>query len=175
MNKVLLVSGSNRRGNTEYLLLKLKGVIKNSELLLLREKKIEFCKGCLYCHNKENCIIKDDMSSILDSIKASDYIIFGVPNYFDNVSGIFKNFIDRLHPLYKSEKIKNKKVIFLFIGGGKVSGTATAMHEAIKGMVKYLQLDVRKEYSFQALNINDMKEEKDIVEKFSKEIKDLVE
>ena len=49
------------------------------------------------------------------------------------------------------------------------------MHEAIKGMVKYLQLDVRKEYSFQALNINDMKEEKDIVEKFSKEIKDLVE
>ena len=33
MNKVLLVSGSNRRGNTEYLLLKLKGVIKNSELL----------------------------------------------------------------------------------------------------------------------------------------------
>ena len=113
------------------------------------------------------------MGSILDSIVASDYIIFGVPNYFDNVSGIFKNFIDRLHPLYKSEKIKNKKVIFLFIGGGKVSGTATTMHESIQGMVKYLQLDVRKEYSFQALNINDIK--KDIVDSFLEEIKDLVE
>ena len=63
------------------------------------------------------------MNEIIDKVKESDLIIFGVPNYFDNVTGLFKNFMDRLHPLYKSELIKNKNVIFIFTGGGKEKGT----------------------------------------------------
>lgn len=172
MAKVLLISGSNRKGNTEYLLSKIKEEIEDSELLLLRKRNIKFCIGCLSCHEKDKCIVKDDMNAILDKIVESEYLIFGVPNYFDNVSGLFKNFIDRLHPFYKSEKIKGKKVIFLFMGGGKVSGTATTMHESVSGMVKYLQLDVRQEYSFQALNVNDIKKEQ--IEEFINEIKKIL-
>lgn len=173
MARVLFISGSNRKGNTEYLLSRLKKEIKDSELLLLRKEKIEFCKGCLYCHRKDECIIKDNMNAILDKIVEAEYIIFGVPNYFDNVSGLFKNFIDRLHPLYKSEKIKGKKVIFLFVGGGKISGTASVMHESIKGMVKYLKLDVEKEYSLQTLNINDMKNKEKEIISIIKEIQEI--
>lgn len=61
------------------------------------------------------CVIKDDMKEIVEKMLSSELIIFGVPNYFDNVTGLFKNFIDRLHPLYKSHLLEHKKVIFLYV------------------------------------------------------------
>lgn len=173
MKKVLLISGSNRKGNTEYILKKISDKIENSELILLREKNIQYCKGCLACHNIDKCIIKDDINNIIDCIMNSDYIIFGVPNYFDNVSGLFKNFLDRLHPLYKSLNAKNKKVIFVYVGGGREQGTLEELHYAVKGFVKYLELDVIKEYSFKALNIGEIKQQDNIIDKIIDEIKEL--
>ena len=148
----------------------MKEAISSSELLLLREKRMEFCKGCLYCHHKDKCIIEDDVSNIIDKLVESEYIIFGIPNYFDNVSGLFKNFIDRLHPLYKNEKLKNKKVYFIYIGGGNIKGTSKEMHQAIKGLVKYLQLDIKGEFSFKALNVNDMHNQEESIQQMIKEI-----
>lgn len=161
MNKVVLISGSNRKGNTEYILLQLQEALADSELILLRKQNIDYCKGCLRCHHQSKCILQDDMDEIIEKLKESELIVFGVPNYFDNVSGLFKNFIDRLHPLYKSEELKNKKVIFIFVGGGKKSGTLLDLCQSVKGLVKYLQLDTKKEFSFQALNPNDIKENPD--------------
>lgn len=155
MCKVLLISGSNRRGNTEKLLKNIYIHSMNSELILLKEKNIEFCKGCLACHNMPKCVIKDDMKEIVEKMLSSELIIFGVPNYFDNVTGLFKNFIDRLHPLYKSHLLEHKKVIFLYVGGGKEEGTLASLHESVKGMVKYLGLNVVKEEAFKALNPDD--------------------
>lgn len=96
------------------------------------------------------------MQQIINNIINADLIIFGVPNYFDNVTGLFKNFMDRLHPLYKKEIIKNKKIIFIFTGGGREEGTAEEMSKSVNGLVKYLKLDVINEYSYKALNIHDI-------------------
>ena len=103
MKKILLISGSNRNGNTNYLLKQIEQKIDNTELILLSKCNIEYCKGSLACHKIDKCVIKDDINEIINKIKEADLIIFGVPNYFDNVSGLFKNFMDRLHPLYKCE------------------------------------------------------------------------
>lgn len=172
MKKVILISGSNRKGNTDYILNRLNEQIENSELILLKNKNIEYCKGCLACHNIDRCVIKDDINFIIDNLIESEMIIFGVPNYFDNVSGLFKNFMDRLHPLYKSEQLKNKKVVFIFVGGGDEQGTKEELHQAIKGFSKYLSLNIKNEFSFRALTINDIKkQEKEIntIIKFIKE------
>lgn len=168
MPKVLLISGSNRKGNTEYILTKLNEVIDDSELILLRNRNIDNCKGCLYCHNNDRCIINDDINSIIDILLQSEMIIFGVPNYFDNVSGLFKNFMDRLHPLYKSKLLENKKVIFIYVGGGEELGTKEELHKATNGFVKYLGLNLLEEFSFKALNAGDVKEQDD-------KIKDMVD
>ena len=85
--------------------------IDNSDIVLLKNRNIEYCKGCLACHHINRCVIKDDINPIIDKLIESELIVFGVPNYFDNVSGLFKNFMDRLHPLYKSKQLKDKKVI----------------------------------------------------------------
>ena len=168
MPKVLLISGSNRKGNIEYILTKLNEVIDDSELILLRNRNIDNCKGCLYCHNNDRCIINDDINSIIDILLQSEMIIFGVPNYFDNVSGLFKNFMDRLHPLYKSKLLENKKVIFIYVGGGEELGTKEELHKATNGFVKYLGLNLLEEFSFKALNAGDVKEQDD-------KIKDMVD
>ncbi len=106
MAKVVLISGSNRNGNTEYILKQITASLEDSEILFLRKKKIEYCKGCLACHQLHQCMIDDEMEQIIEKLTKADFILFGVPNYFDNVSGLFKNFIDRLHPCYKSENLR---------------------------------------------------------------------
>ncbi len=171
MAKIVLISGSNRKGNTEYILSELSKHFTDSNLILLKNQNIQYCKGCLACHHYEKCILKDDMNLIIEQLKEAELIIFGVPNYFDNVTGLFKNFIDRLHPLYKSEALKNKKVIFIFVGGGSIKGTKETLHQSIKGLPKYLLIDVKKEFTFQALNIDDMKKQKEKIRVLVDEIK----
>jgi len=173
MKKILLISGSNRNGNTNYLLKQIEQRIDNTELILLSKCNIEYCKGCLACHKIDKCVIKDDINEIINKIKETDLIIFGVPNYFDNVSGLFKNFMDRLHPLYKSELIKNKKVIFIFTGGGGEDGTLEEMQKSVRGLIKYLKLNVLKNYSYKALNLHDVEMQKEKINNMIEEIKNL--
>jgi len=84
----------------------LKKFLKNSErygaeteILNLRDKKILPCLGC-YSKNPKNCTYpcwqKDDMLSLYPLIEKADALILGTPVYWFNVSGLMKNFIDRL-------------------------------------------------------------------------------
>lgn len=174
MTKVVLINGSNRIGNTNYLLKRISDKIDDTEMISLRDKRIEYCRGCLACHNVNRCIIDDDVNEIINKLVEADLIIFGVPNYFDNVSGLFKNFVDRLHPLYKSELIANKKVIFVYVGGGNEDGTKEELHHSVKGLIKYLKLDVIKEYSYRALNINDIKNQEDKIYEMIEDLKSVL-
>jgi multimeric flavodoxin WrbA len=156
--KVLFISGSPRNGNTNFALSKIYDSIETDykELIFLKDKDVKFCKGCLACHARPKCIIKDDMADILTKMINSDIFIIGTPNYFDNVSGLMKNFIDRCHPLYKTELIRDKKVILVCIGGGKTSGTKKYLNLSFFGFVKYLKLNLVGSYNFQALNPQDL-------------------
>lgn len=173
MKKVLLISGSNRNGNTNYLLKQIEQAIDNSELILLNKCNIECCKGCLACHKINKCVIQDDMKKIISKIKEANLIVFGVPNYFDNVTGLFKNFMDRLHPLYKSESIRDKSVIYIFTGGGEEEGTKEKMKKAVYGLNKYLKLSVLNIYSYKALNPNDIEIQKEKINNMIEEIKNI--
>ncbi len=119
--KIIAICGSPRRGNTEFvlkrILTKAEGLGAKTELVLLREKRIEFCNGCLSCDSTGECIIRDDMQLIYPELESADLIIFGSPNYFSNVSGMMKVFIDRLNPFYTNKKLKDKKVAAVIVGG----------------------------------------------------------
>ena len=151
-SKVLFVSGSPRNGNTNYILSNVIEKIENksSELILLKDFNIKSCKGCMYCHSKPKCSIKDDFESILKQIIESDIIVLATPNYFDNVSGLMKNFIDRCHPLYKEELIKNKKVFLIFVGGGSSRRSKKYLKAGFFGFIDYLLVDLVDVFSFQA-------------------------
>ena len=174
MNKVLLISGSQRKGNTEYILIKIReehGI--EGEPLLLRKKNIKHCVGCLSCDKTHKCILEDDMKEILDQVKKAELLIIGGPNYFDNVSGLMKDFIDRLHPCYKSENLKNKKLILVNVGGGESAGTDKYMNLALYGMIKYLKMNKLGSFSFKALEAGSI--EKIEIENEIEKIKSLID
>lgn len=69
--------------------------------IMLAQKTIKNCIGCFGCWVKTpgKCVIKDDMEELLAKFISSDFVVFASPLYFDNVTGIMKNFFDRLIPL----------------------------------------------------------------------------
>ncbi len=102
--KVVAVCGSHRKGNTEWMLKKLLERVEENgaevELILLRRVNVKMCLGCLSCEEggkdrKGICKIDDDMNAIYPKLLAADCMVFGTPAYFELVSGILKNFMDR--------------------------------------------------------------------------------
>ena len=71
------------------------------ENIFLAANTIKPCRGCFSCWLKTpgKCVIKDDMAGLLDKFAGSDIVVFATPLYVDNVTGIMKNFMDRLIPL----------------------------------------------------------------------------
>jgi len=107
--KVLGICGSPRKGNTEWMLTKLLEEVAKAgvetELILLREKQVKGCDGCLSCEaggplRKGLCRIRDDMQQIYPRLMEADGLAFGTPVYFDMLSGLLKNFMDRTCPIW---------------------------------------------------------------------------
>lgn len=138
--KILGISGSPRKGNTDYMLNIVLNSAKenkaNTDLTILRELKIENCDGCGVCfdYNKP-CHIKDDFYKVLNKMLDSDVILWGSPNYFKNVSGLMKNFMDRTNEIIKKFKLKGKYAAFVCVGGQSIDNTRycrNVMYEFIK-------------------------------------------
>jgi len=116
--RVVGVSGSPRKGNTEWMLNKLLEEIARSgietELINLRETEVKRCDGCLSCEvggskRKGNCRIQDDMQQIYPKLLKADGLALGTPVYFELLSGLLKNFLDRTCPIWP--KLAGKPVV----------------------------------------------------------------
>lgn len=158
--KYLLISGSPRNGNTDFILTEIFNKLKGrKEILFLRDKNIKHCEGCLSCHNRFDCIIKDDMAEIREKILNTDVFIIGTPRYFDNMTGLLKDFIDRLHPFYRPELLKNKKVILIMVGGGEIESSSRHLAATTSGLIKYLKLDLVGSFCFKALHSDELRQD----------------
>ncbi|MDD2890094.1 MAG: flavodoxin family protein [bacterium] len=105
--RIVVFNGSPRaeKGNThimvEEFLSGAKEAGAETENIFLVKKSIKYCLGCFDCWIKTpgECIIKDDMKEMLLKFIETDIVVFATPLYVDNVTGIMKNFMDRLIPL----------------------------------------------------------------------------
>lgn len=137
MNKILVIgiNGSPHRDGTTSIMLKkfLEAVNRHggeTELIHLIDKKISPCLGC-YSKNPKlcryPCIQKDDMQKIYPKLIKADAIVFGTPVYWFNMSGLMKNFIDRLTCLAPGGYLLEGKVgVFLAVSKEDEGGKATA-------------------------------------------------
>ena len=108
MKKIVIISSSIRNKSNSELLARqaLQGALEagnNAELITLKDKDIRFCKGCLACQKTMKCVIKDDVSEILEKVKSADTVVFVTPIYYYELSGQLKTLLDRLNPLYPQE------------------------------------------------------------------------
>ena len=126
MKNILAIIGSPRnQGNTYYAVKKICEEILcysnvNIDFLFLNEINLKPCKGCLLCLTKgeDKCPIEDDKYKIDEMIKNADLVIFATPVYGLNVSGIFKNFLDRYSYHAHRPGFLNKKAAFIVTAAG---------------------------------------------------------
>lgn len=117
MKKVLILSGSPRKGGNSDLLCDefMRGAIESGntvEKIRVAEKNIGYCKACYYCkdHNGQ-CVIKDDMQEVLQKIIEADVIVFASPVYFYSIDAQLKALIDRT--VARWLEVKNKDFYYI--------------------------------------------------------------
>jgi len=104
MIRVLGISGSPRKGNSQYLLEKSLAAASQvapgeveTQLYSVRGKKYGPCISCFKCgEQRGECIIKDDFQELREKWVAADVIIYSVPVYHMGIPAQLKAFIDRL-------------------------------------------------------------------------------
>ena len=108
MKRVLIVSASPRKNsNSEALALAFaegaKSAGHEAELVSLRGKTVNFCRGCFVCQETQRCVIHDDADQICQKALLADVLVFATPIYYYEMSGQLKTLLDRLNPLFPSD------------------------------------------------------------------------
>lgn len=106
--KVLILSASPRKdSNSEALARSFADGARDAghevELISLRGKTINFCRGCFVCQEKLRCVIRDDADEICQKALRADVLVFATPIYYYEMSGQLKTLLDRLNPLFPSD------------------------------------------------------------------------
>lgn len=109
MSKKVVVLSTSLRSNSNSELLA-KSFVEGSkesgnevEYISLKNKDIRFCIGCLACQKLGHCVIKDDVTDIMDSVLYADVVVWASPIYYYEMSGQMKTLIDRLNPMYSKD------------------------------------------------------------------------
>ena len=62
------------------------------------------CQGCEGCHTRaERCVLRDDVTTLLDHLYTADIAVFSAPVYFGDTCGQFKLFFDRMWSLIRTD------------------------------------------------------------------------
>ena len=103
--KVIAINGSPRKNwNTDTLLKKaLDGAASagaETEMVYLYDLKFRGCVSCMACKLQKEprpnrCVLRDDLTAVLDQVHEADAVILGSPIYFSEVTGEMRSFFER--------------------------------------------------------------------------------
>jgi len=125
--KVLSICGSPRKGNSEALLRHMRAILEErgieNEVVLLRERVVIPCRGCVeFCNKNLKCVDNDDMVELMRKMKDSDAYILASPTYFSMPPGLLKDFIDKCSIFFTAKTdLSKKKGIVLVVGSDEGS------------------------------------------------------
>jgi FMN-dependent NADH-azoreductase len=106
MSRILAIIGSYRKHGTidqavDAILASAVEKGSVAEKIYLLDRNIEFCTNCRACTQERGavhgvCLQHDDLESILYEIDTADVLVLGAPVNFDNVTALFRRFMERL-------------------------------------------------------------------------------
>ena len=140
MKKVLILSGSPRKGGNSDLLCDefAKGAMKNGhkvEKIRVAEKNISPCIGCYYCaKHGGRCAFNDDMADILQKIIDCDVLVLSSPVYFYSICAQLKTVIDRT--VARWTEIANKELYYIATAAEEDSDTLDTTLACFHGFAK---------------------------------------
>jgi len=150
--KILGIVGTPiKKGNCQYFLEEALKVTESvgpveTELVHLKDYKIEYCIGCEQClrrvHKKQqevgfdvipvpikgyNCTIKDDMEILHNKMLEADGILLAAPVYIASLPGQVKTFIDRCRTFVHDFRLRGKVAAPLTVGFFRNAGEDTTL------------------------------------------------
>ncbi|MHB1458037.1 MAG: flavodoxin family protein [Armatimonadota bacterium] len=132
MKKIACILGSPRiGGNTETIANKVIAVAEEmgatTEIFRLNKLTYKGCQACLGCKKgAEKCVVKDELTLVLDAAMDADITIIASPVYFGQMTAQMKAVLDRMYsflkPTYLTEPNASrlspgKKCVFVFSQG----------------------------------------------------------
>lgn len=132
MKVVSLLGSPRREGNSTQLAEAISSTLEENgnsvTAFSLNKLNSKGCQACGACKTtSEVCIVKDDLTDVLEEVKSADVIIMATPVYWGDISAQLKTFIDRtysyLTPGFMTDDIKHrlpkgKKLVFVQTQGG---------------------------------------------------------
>jgi len=134
--KLIVISGSrNPEGQTARAARALARGVESTggstELVFLPEMSIERCRQCDEngwgdCRARGQCVIEDDLASLVSKIRDADAVAFANPVYFHDLSESLRAFLDRLRrtTMHDDGKpgITGKPAVGICVAGGGGGG-----------------------------------------------------
>lgn len=116
MKKVLILSGSPRKGGNSDLLCDefAKGAAEAGhkvEKIRVSEKNVGYCRACYACKGTGDCVINDDMPEILQKMIDCDVMVLASPVYFYSIDAQLKTVIDRT--VARWTEVSNKEFYYI--------------------------------------------------------------
>ena len=76
----------------------------------LNDLEYRGCQGCMACKAKlDHCILEDDLTKVLESVREADVLLLASPIYYGDVSSQLKAFIDRTFSYLAADYTTNPK------------------------------------------------------------------
>lgn len=103
--KVLIITASLRAGSNSDALAEAfargaRDAGHTVEVVSLKGKRIDFCRGCLACLKTGRCVMCDDALALAEKVGQADVVAFATPVYYYGLSGQLKTLLDRCNSLY---------------------------------------------------------------------------
>ncbi|MBU1168570.1 MAG: flavodoxin family protein [Proteobacteria bacterium] len=114
MNIIALYGSPRKKGNSAVLtnafLSKAEELGAKTSRFSLNAMNFKGCQACMGCKTKkDHCILKDDLSQVLDTIHDSDVLVLATPVYFGDMTAQMKMFFDRTYSFFVPDFMTNPK------------------------------------------------------------------
>lgn len=139
--RILMVNGSPRQnGGTSATFqvirneLQLEGAMVSEAVL----NQLDFrgCQGCMGCKRRDGCVLRDDLTPVLNALRSADGLILGSPIYMFAISGQASLFLNRLYSLidagYQPRAGRYRKLMTVYSMGSPSSGRAITEEQRVQ-------------------------------------------
>lgn len=116
MNAVTVIASPRKNGNCKSIVNIITRIIEDdnsiNNVYFVDDMNIKGCQACRACKSFDNptkCVLNDDFNRVMDEVSKSDAFIFAAPNYFGEISGQGRIFMDRFFSMTKTtpNQLKN--------------------------------------------------------------------
>lgn len=148
MKKVLILSGSPRKGGNSDLLCDefLRGAQEaghEAEKIRVAAKKVTPCSACYYCRDHGGaCVHKDDMAEVLQKMIEADVIVLASPVYFYSIDAQLKAVIDRT--VARWLEVKDKEFYYIVTMADEADPSAGTTLACFRGYADCVEGAVEK-------------------------------